>query len=402
MSYPDNPVLSYSYTGFQQAQGDNTFPGTNLDNDLAVIVAAIAQINAFFANFARSDGKLASGSVTKASLDASLLLGVAPPTNWAASKAYQAGDTVTVVASNKLYVAQVDHTSGAVFATDLTAGKWLLLADFSSFVIADGSVLTSKLADLAVTAAKLAAGAVTSTKIADLAVVTAALADGAVTLAKLADGAVGAAKIANLAVETAKIADLAVSAAKIADGAVTKAKMASVGGQRVLGNAGAGSGPIGELSITNMLDWLSATQGAVLYRGAAGWTALAPGAAGQVLRSNGAAADPSFAAITTGGTVTKVTAGFGLTGGDITGSGTIAMESALGGVGTYAMLRLVSGTATPGTTAGGGNLRYSDADGVTGGSTPVGTWRCMGLANATTNPDTGVTTYSATLWLRTA
>jgi hypothetical protein len=40
---------------------------------------------------------------------------------------------------------------------------------------------------------------------------------------------------------------------------------------------------------------LSSTQGAVLYRGAATWSALAPGIAGQVLQSGGAAANPLWA-----------------------------------------------------------------------------------------------------------
>src|SRR5258708_5751039 len=38
----------------------------------------------------------------------------------------------------------------------------------------------------------------------------------------------------------------------------------------------------------------SSTQGAILYRGASVWSALAPGAAGQALVTNGAAANPSW------------------------------------------------------------------------------------------------------------
>lgn len=40
---------------------------------------------------------------------------------------------------------------------------------------------------------------------------------------------------------------------------------------------------------------LSSTQGAVLYRGASGWSALPPGTSGQVLTTAGAAANPSWA-----------------------------------------------------------------------------------------------------------
>lgn len=44
-----------------------------------------------------------------------------------------------------------------------------------------------------------------------------------------------------------------------------------------------------------ILDQISTTQGTVLFRGAADWQALAPGAAGQFLKTGGAGADPSWA-----------------------------------------------------------------------------------------------------------
>lgn len=49
-----------------------------------------------------------------------------------------------------------------------------------------------------------------------------------------------------------------------------------------------------------LLDVIGSTRGSVLYRGAAGWAALTPGASGTVLSSNGAGADPSYAAAGTG------------------------------------------------------------------------------------------------------
>lgn len=82
-------------------------------------------------------------------------------------------------------------------------------------------------------------------------------------------------------------------------------------------------------------NWLSAildnqfspAQGAVIYRGATSWTALAPGAAGQALLSGGAAANPYWANTSGTGTVTSITAGSGLSGGTITGSGTISISA---------------------------------------------------------------------------
>jgi hypothetical protein len=43
------------------------------------------------------------------------------------------------------------------------------------------------------------------------------------------------------------------------------------------------------------------TEGSILYRGASGWSALAPGTSGYVLSTNGAGAAPSWAAPATGG-----------------------------------------------------------------------------------------------------
>lgn len=47
--------------------------------------------------------------------------------------------------------------------------------------------------------------------------------------------------------------------------------------------------------MTSVLDMITATRGSVLYRGASGWAALAPGTAGWRLTTNGAGADPTWA-----------------------------------------------------------------------------------------------------------
>jgi hypothetical protein len=50
-----------------------------------------------------------------------------------------------------------------------------------------------------------------------------------------------------------------------------------------------------------LLDDISATQGSILYRSASGWVALPPGTAGHFLKTNGAAANPEWAAASGGG-----------------------------------------------------------------------------------------------------
>ncbi len=121
------------------------------------------------------------------------------------------------------------------------------MAEMTQGSVADGSIITQKLAGGAVTAEKMAADAVGSEAIAALAVLTAKLADKAVTAAKLADKAVTAAKIADKAVirrcigdnaigntqlgekcvGSSNIDDLAIPNRCLASGAVSEVKVAS-------------------------------------------------------------------------------------------------------------------------------------------------------------------------------
>jgi hypothetical protein len=83
----------------------------------------------------------------------------------------------------------------------------------------------------------------------------------------------------------------------ISNGAVTYAKMQNVStSQRLHGRNTAGAGVTEEVTASQVLDWLSSIQGTILYRDIAGWTALAPGASGQFLKTNGAGANPAWAA----------------------------------------------------------------------------------------------------------
>lgn len=58
MAYPDKPSLDYSYTGFQQSQGDNSFPGSQVDNDLANIKDSLDGTIDFIKGAINSDGSL--------------------------------------------------------------------------------------------------------------------------------------------------------------------------------------------------------------------------------------------------------------------------------------------------------------------------------------------------------
>jgi hypothetical protein len=137
MAYPPKPEQSTSYTAFEQAQGNGSFPGQELDVDLANVRDSLADVIDFIRLLARSDGRVANGSVTRASLAADVLLGVAPPTTWASGQQYRAGDSV--FESNRFYICDQDHVS-TVFANDLAAGRWSLLADYADIITEFNSI----------------------------------------------------------------------------------------------------------------------------------------------------------------------------------------------------------------------------------------------------------------------
>jgi hypothetical protein len=99
-------------------------------------------------------------------------------------------------------------------------------------------------------------------------------------------------------------------AATIVNSAVTNAKLANMANHTAKGRDTAGAGAPEDLSFSQMLDWISSTRGVILYRGVGGWVALAPGTSGNVLQTNGAGADPSWAAPSGGGGSTPTGTGF--------------------------------------------------------------------------------------------
>jgi hypothetical protein len=60
MSYPDKPIIAYSYTGFSAGQGGNLFPGSQLDNDIAALRTSLGDTIDFIKLFATSDGRLSA------------------------------------------------------------------------------------------------------------------------------------------------------------------------------------------------------------------------------------------------------------------------------------------------------------------------------------------------------
>ena len=82
------------------------------------------------------------------------------------------------------------------------------------------------------------------------------------------------------------------------NGSVSYAEMQLIATtNRVLGtNNGNGTAPE-ELTVSEILDFIGNTRGAILYRGSGGWAILTPGTSGYGLVSNGSGADPSYTAL---------------------------------------------------------------------------------------------------------
>lgn len=92
-------------------------------------------------------------------------------------------------------------------------------------------------------------------------------------------------------------------AATIPNDTVTYAKMQNVTAtSRILGRKTVGAGDPEECTLSEILDFIgSAAQGDILYRDAAGWARLAAGTSGYFLKTQGAAANPTWASVPGGG-----------------------------------------------------------------------------------------------------
>jgi hypothetical protein len=89
--------------------------------------------------FSVTMGALKNGSVTFDTLSPSLqTAGIAPALPWVTSTAYPVSASVTH--GSAFYRCLVAHTSG-VFATDLAAGKWILIVDFATIALVAASMI---------------------------------------------------------------------------------------------------------------------------------------------------------------------------------------------------------------------------------------------------------------------
>jgi hypothetical protein len=73
--------------------------------------------------------------------------------------------------------------------------------------------------------------------------------------------------------------------------------LATISANTLLANASGSAAAPSSTTLTALVDSaISNTRGSILYRGVSGWTALTPGTSGYVLQTQGAGADPTWAA----------------------------------------------------------------------------------------------------------
>lgn len=157
MAQPTAYVPTYDFTDFQTAHPSDPLPADELDIQLNLIKIFTQQVCTNLAMIQRDDGALANASVGIDQLSPEIDFGFATLTNWVTAHAYVVRDGV--YQGNNVYRCIVAHTSDT-FATDLAAGKWVLVANFNQFLSAAAASAAAALVSQNAAAASAAAALV--------------------------------------------------------------------------------------------------------------------------------------------------------------------------------------------------------------------------------------------------
>jgi microcystin-dependent protein len=140
VSQPPAFNRAFSFSNFQAANPSLPIPVSQVDGELNNAKASIDGIRNNLALIQRDDGALANGAVTFDTLSPSLqTAGLAPALPWVTGTAYAANASVTH--GSAFYRALTTHTAGSSFATDLAAGKWVLIVDFSTIALVAAAMI---------------------------------------------------------------------------------------------------------------------------------------------------------------------------------------------------------------------------------------------------------------------
>jgi hypothetical protein len=128
---------AFSFSNFQAQNPSTPLPASPLEQEFNNAKATLDAVLANLALIQRDDGALKNASVGLDQLKAEVPVGFNVPVVWTTATAYIAGSS-TVFNGAGFYRCLVSHTSG-VFATDLAAAKWQLIADLSSVPLKNAS-----------------------------------------------------------------------------------------------------------------------------------------------------------------------------------------------------------------------------------------------------------------------
>jgi hypothetical protein len=139
VSQPPTYNRSFSFSNFQAQNPTGVPPGSQIDGELNNVKATLDGVRTNLALVQRDDGALANGSVTFDQLSPALqTAGLAPALPWVTGTAYSVNASVTQ--GSAFYRCLISHTSGT-FATDLAAGNWVLIVDFSTIALVAASLI---------------------------------------------------------------------------------------------------------------------------------------------------------------------------------------------------------------------------------------------------------------------
>lgn len=148
MAQPTPYDRVYSFSSYQASSPSAPLPANQLDAEFNAVKQTLDEITNNLALLQRDDGALGNATVGFDQMAADVTLGFEEPTVWVTARAYAVGDTV--FGDYVFYRCEVAHTSGTL-ATDVAAGKWGELADFTT-VFADASAYADAAAASAATA----------------------------------------------------------------------------------------------------------------------------------------------------------------------------------------------------------------------------------------------------------
>ena len=132
MAQPRDYSRQHNFNDFATTSPASPLPGQQVDNELNAVKLTLDDLNTNIGIIQRDDGKIRNQSVHKDAFDVDALALISsgnfnPRGDWSSGTAFAVGDIVNF--NNATYYATSAHTSSNAFQTDLSASKWLLIAN---------------------------------------------------------------------------------------------------------------------------------------------------------------------------------------------------------------------------------------------------------------------------------